>query len=393
MDSINKLFRRIKILVGAAILVGTHATGAVTAEEQEQEVKLKWETTYEQMDWSSGLLETSDGGYVFRADALSSPNAKDVVMKVNGSGKLKWEKALEAGYTLRKLHETKEGDYLLMSSDPQGQSYRLTKLDQSGQNITAIDVQANSDVYLTDVTQAEDGGYFLVGYKYAGCCTRDGYDNNYEVYIVKTNKNGEMEWEKTLEGDYREKATDVKLAEDGGIFILGDVQKGENMARLMSIYAAKLSSDGTVEWTRNYEAPKRTAAYSVAFTNDGGYVITGGYGYTDYADWQDILVLKLDRDGKQEWLKTYDVDRIDSSHFIKQTEDGGYVVLSNVGSSNVEQGNPKTCILYLNSSGEKRSTVLLTSFVGKGIVTKDNGYVFLINNDSSIRLVKYEERE
>lgn len=395
MIAVNKCSQRIKSIVGAVILAVSLSAEPFTTAAATQEVKPKWEKTFEKSVYSvSGLFEASDADYLFKARYTSSPNDKDVVMKVNGSGKLKWEKVLDNGFPLKQIHETKEGDYLLFrESDKQSRSYRLTKLDDAGKNIEEIDVHATDHIYLNDVAQAKDGGYYLVGYKYAGCCTKDGYDDNYEAHVIKTNDKGEFEWEKTLEGDYREQALEVKGAKDGGIFILGNTQKNVNMANMNNIYAAKLSSDGALEWAITYDAPKRTKANYVASTNDGGYVITGAYGYTDYADWQDILVLKIDKDGKEEWHKIYNIDRIDISHSVKQTEDGGYVVLASIGYSNEGEGDPKACILYLDSSGEIRSHVLLTPDQSQGIVTNDNAYIFVGKDDSSFRLVKYIDKD
>lgn len=64
---------------------------------------------------------------------------------------------------------------------------------------------------------------------------------------------------------------------------------------------------------------------SIRQTSDGGYIVLGST-FSFGAGREDIMILKLDIYGNLVWQKTYGGTREDFGHFIQQTSDGGYII-------------------------------------------------------------------
>ena len=76
---------------------------------------------------------------------------------------------------------------------------------------------------------------------------------------------------------------------------------------------------------KNYGGTQNERGYSVKQTSDGGYVIVGSS--TSYgAGGSDLWILKVDGLGEFSWSKTYGGQGNDIGRDITQTSDGGYIV-------------------------------------------------------------------
>ena len=76
---------------------------------------------------------------------------------------------------------------------------------------------------------------------------------------------------------------------------------------------------------KNYGGTQNERGYSVKQTSDGGYVIVGSS--TSYgAGGSDLWILKVDGLGEFSWSKTYGGQGNDIGRDISQTSDGGYII-------------------------------------------------------------------
>jgi len=88
---------------------------------------------------------------------------------------------------------------------------------------------------------------------------------SFDFWLVKTDLNGSMQWNRTYGGSDLEKAYSLIKTSDGGYaFVVG--------SRL-----TKTDTQGNVEWNQTYEVKRATerGLLSLAETTDGGYVLVG----------------------------------------------------------------------------------------------------------------------
>ena len=91
------------------------------------------------------------------------------------------------------------------------------------------------------------------------------------------------------------------------------------------IYLVKTDSLGNVQWERTYGGTGTECAYSISQSLDGGFVIaayTTSYGAGGY----DFYLIKTDNAGNVLWSRTYGGSDNEQPRCMAQTADGGYII-------------------------------------------------------------------
>lgn len=188
----------------------------------------------------------------------------------------------------------------------------------NGQAVTFERVYGGNDSdYGHAVIQTYDKGYVV-----AGSTTSFG-DGNPDAYILKTDSMGVALWQKTFGGINIDKAYSIKQTLDSGLIVAGFTNSfglgGYDM------YVIKTNNNGETIWTKNYGGSDWEFAYSIEQTSDEGYIIAGGtYGFGKGNE--DMYLVKINSIGDTLWTKTYGGEMDDEAKSVKQTNDGGYIL-------------------------------------------------------------------
>jgi hypothetical protein len=197
----------------------------------------------------------------------------------------------------------------------------LIKTDSDGNeqwNRTYVGLEYSWCLY---VRQTSDGGFIVTGY---GNATSSDSMN---LYLLKTYSDGTMQWLRTYgTSDLTEEGHWVQQTSDGGYCVVGlsdcnyDTEWGK-------IWLIKTDPNGFITWDKKFEGASRVGAEtygnSVQQTTDGGFIIAG------LVDNQGCL-LKTDSNGNEIWRKTPFLN--DFSFFCfsaSQTFDGGFIATGN----------------------------------------------------------------
>ena len=158
-----------------------------------------------------------------------------------------------------------------------------------------------------------DGGYILTG----GVASHNGGPN--AAWLIKTDANGNEQWNKTYGGLSQSYAFDGCQTLDGGYIITGN--DGSNMLFI------KTDENGNEQWNKTFGAG---IGYSVQQTTDGGYIIVGrnvsrggSYPTKDFPVWKGGWLIKTDASGNKQWDRTFENETFS---VVKQTVDGGYII-------------------------------------------------------------------
>jgi len=193
--------------------------------------------------------------------------------------------------------------------------------------------------------QTSDGGYIVVGkYQSAKLHNRTydfdyndlDYDTGSEVYLIKTDANGNMQWDKTFSGEYYDEiGYDVQQTSDGGYFIVGTTNSYRVCKKCANpllrfpndIYLIKTDANGNNVWNKTIGDIYIDSEPTVQQTSDGGYIAVGAAASFVDTGAVDVYLLKIDANGNKSWEKT--VSRNGEAGFlsisVQQTSDGGYI--------------------------------------------------------------------
>jgi hypothetical protein len=233
------------------------------------------------------------------------------------------------------VQQTSDGGYILAggtySYGAGGEDAWLIKTDEIG-NTCDFSINGNcsvnnslwvktfgggSDDRASAVQQTSDGGYILAGYTLS-------YGAGYgDAWLIKTDEDGNKVWDKTFGGIDFDAVQAVQQTSDGG-YILAGATKSFG-AGGWDIWLIKTNANGNKVWDKTFGGSFDDCAYTVRQTSDGGYILAGNtksYG----AGGQEIWLIKTDTKGNKIWDKTYGGSLDEDAYTVRQTSDGGYIL-------------------------------------------------------------------
>jgi len=162
--------------------------------------------------------------------------------------------------------------------------------------------------YGRSVQQITDGGYIIVG--------NTSYENN-NIFLIKTDSNGNEQWNQTLGGSDDVFGYSVYQTTDDGYVITGNIES--------DAWLIKTDSEGNEEWNQTFGGSSNDKGYAIQQTTDGGYIIVGvtlSFGNGGNDAW----LIKTDSNGNEEWNQTFGGSWDDGAYSVQQTIDGGYII-------------------------------------------------------------------
>jgi hypothetical protein len=313
---------------------------------------IPWARSYGGTDYDCPWYEqaiqlTSDKGYIIAGGTYSfgAGGGDSWILKLDNAGAIQWQKAYgnansDGAYAIK---QTNDGGYIVAGStssfDAGYGDVWIMKLDSNGE-IEWQKAYGGTDIdEAYSVQQTKDGGFITVG------DTRSFSAGFTDFWIIKLDSAGTIQWEKVYGGSTGyDSAYSIQQTDDEGYIVAGytssfDVGGGD-------AWIIKLGSDGTISWQKTYGGSSSDYAYSIQQTNDGGYIVAG---ITASFGAEDIWVIKLDNNGVIQWQKVYGGSGYEEPWSIIQTDDGGYLVTAY---SNSFDTDDDAWILKLDSDGK-----------------------------------------
>ncbi|MGB2809915.1 MAG: hypothetical protein WBC22_19400, partial [Sedimentisphaerales bacterium] len=170
-----------------------------------------------------------------------------------------------------------------------------------------------------------------------------------DVYLIKTDPGTELQWQKTYGGINNDAAYSVLQTLDGGYLIAGCTSYwcsylGEFQD---DVYLIKTDTNGNQQWSKTHPGSADYCSgddigYAAQQTSDGGYIIAGetqSYGSGN----ADIYLVKTDPNGKKLWQKAIGDAAQDYAMAVQQTTDDGFIVAGTTYSTDYDMYLAKVC--------------------------------------------------
>jgi len=364
----------------AVVFVGVVIAGAGLFAQSSSWIKT-YGGTY--LDWANSVQQTSDEGYIIVGSTYSfgaEDGQNDVwLIKTNANGDTLWTKTYtktseelsnECGFSVR---QTSDGGYIITGyTGNMGAGLfdvYLLKTDADGDTAwTKTFGEADYVDMGFSVQQTSDGGYIIAG------VTRSYGEGEVDAWLIKTDANGDTTWTRTYGGTENDEGNSVQQTSDGGYIITGGTTSyGEGDG---DVWLIKTDANGDTTWTRTYGGAGEEAGESVQQTSDGGYIIAGGttsYGEGDV----DVYLVKTDANGDTTWTRTFGGTDLEWGSSLQQTSDGGYIIAGVTESYG--EGEADVWLIKTDANGD---TTWTRTFGGTGDdegysvqQTSDDGYI------------------
>ena len=262
----------------------------------------------------SALKLASADGYIMIGSASSSSPARALpkiwVTRVDNSGNVIWQKKYGGTY------------------------------NEEGKSIAAL-----PDGYiLAGITTSDDGD---IGRTYHGTTGIVNYA--YDIWVAKLNTGGSIVWKKCYGSYGAENVRDIKPTADGGFIVAGTTTStGGDVTSShggIEIWIVKLDATGNIQWQKSLGGSSNEDIHDIELLPDGGYIITGqttssdgdvtGYHVTDTAlVTTDAWVTRLSATGDLLWQKCFGGSRDDVFYDIQLLSDNNFAAVGTTTSTN-----------------------------------------------------------
>jgi hypothetical protein len=250
---------------------------------------MEWNKTYGGTDDDGvvTVLQTSDGGFAIAGSTTTTHYYENVTIPEIP------------------VRQT-EADAWLMKTNKNGKEEWMRAFDATG-----------DEEWANDLIQTVDEGLVFTG--------RVGSQDigKSDAWLVKTDGNGVMQWNQTY-GGTEEDCTEAVVQTIGGGFVMAGSTSSQGAGK-SDAWLIKTDRNGMMEWNQTYGGTEEDGAKAIIQTADGGYALAGftrshGDGNSD------AWLIKTDRKGAVEWNQTYGEDLDDKAFALFQLPNGSFVL-------------------------------------------------------------------
>jgi uncharacterized repeat protein (TIGR01451 family) len=265
-----------------------------------------WTRAYDSGDGAAAaysLYPTPDGGFILGGEHTGVDsnlfNSAIFIVKTDADGNVEWMIDPEPDFTpgalaasrIMDIRRLSAGGYIA-AGESNGQGL-LVRIDETGDTLWTKKYGLTTGDRFFSVAEAPDGGFVVAG-------ESTGFAGNSPV-VVKTDADGNMEWEQYPVGIFWGAATGIIPATDGGYVFTGsqtDFWGTPSNPNGLAVagFLTRIDESGQVVWNRNLGNPLSNQYYNgaaLSATADGGYIITGGNNFTAFLMKTDHLGLQV----------------------------------------------------------------------------------------------------
>ena len=317
---LKKVILIFAVMLAVLVLTGTgYARASPPAEE--------WTRTYEGITSVESFQQTADAGYILAGNTRPDTrrNSDISLVKIGPTGSEQWNRTFGGTFSddrVKSVLQTSDGGYLIAGSTNRDNSpdIWLIKVSPQGQEQWNLTLEGTGYEEMVFVQQTIDGGYILI--------ENTDYRTRFsDIWFVKVDSNGNMQWNNTLGGIGQDEAYSVRQV-PGGYIIAGKTDSYG--AGDFDFWLVKTDTKGEEQWNNTYGGYYGDSADSIQQTHDDGYIIAGktnsfglGPGGAGHGD---FLLVKTDSNGKEQWYRTFGGVSLEFHPSVRLSPDGGYIL-------------------------------------------------------------------
>lgn len=234
---------------------------------------------------------------------------------------------------------------------------------------------------IRDVVVLEDGSIVT-------CGLSEGFQNGFNGKIIKTDASGNLLWEHSYGGSESDIFTSLVQTDDGGFLITGSAESSdfdvEENNGSEDFWIVKTDSEGNLEWEDSYGGSDVDRALSIKKSPSGSYVVVG-YTSSDDGDVsghngdRDVWVLWLDEEGLLIQEAAYGNEDFNDGFSIIRSEDNeGWIITGRTENEMSPNSGFDAWIFEVYDSGDMGWSVIAGGSgidVARELVPTNSGYI------------------
>lgn len=325
------------ILSGSSSGNGTGGTDAMLTKTDSVGV-MQWSKLYGGTGNELAIYVKSipGGGYVFSGETFSADPAGDAfIARTDANGNLLWWKnygtpGYDIAYDIKPLAN---GNFIisgLVENPISSYDGFIMLADANGDSIWTRTFSGAGYEHAVKVIPTSDNGFLFCGkmFTYANV---PGWS---DVWLVKTDANGDTLWTNIIGGPVWEEAMDVIESNGGYVFCGGESSFGSGY---YDVFLMKTDLSGNLLWSKSYGGAYIEDCYSLVEVPSGGYAMAGytetfGPGNSRGTDSSNAFVIRTDFNGDTLWTMSYGGLEKEECFSIANTSDGGFAIGGYTGS-------------------------------------------------------------
>jgi len=252
------------------------------------------------------------------------------------------------------VEQTTEGGYILAaethSFDVEMGDVWVIKTDGDGNKIWDRTFGGSHWDCRPDVKQTDDNGYIITARTFS-FGVFGGKVNASNVWVLKLDETGTEEWNTTFGREFNDYGSEIQQTTDGGYIIVGSVCPYEDTG--WHIGLIKIDSLGHEQWNRTF-GEYHELGESVRQTSDGGYIVAGCAASPNYHGYR-FWLIKTDGVGNEQWNRTYKGTQPPTyagGNAVDLTSDSGYIILG--AGENDETNHSNIWVIKTNQYGDEQ---------------------------------------
>lgn len=191
--------------------------------------------------------------------------------------------SFDGGYIMAGFSESDDTD---ISNTKGSYDFWLVKLDTNGNRVWEKSYGGSGIDVSYDIERTDDNAYVIVGHTFSTDQDIASNHGESDVWLIKIDEDGELLWERTYGGSAFESANSVKQTIDGGYLIAGnsrssdqdvDANNGEN-----DLWIIKTDPEGVLEWQSSLGGTGIDFAYDAIEQGENQLILVGQSGSPDF---------------------------------------------------------------------------------------------------------------
>jgi hypothetical protein len=347
------------------------------------------------IDFFTDIIEDVNEGYTVVGSKKTKGKSLDYwIVRYTAKGDTIWTKTLGTEYKdiPKKIIQLTDKSYILMgtSQKENANNLFLLRIDENGTELWRKIFESDEFLSAEDLVSLEENAFTIVGAKGAN-------RKSVRLWMATMSNNGEIIWEKTFLNNLMGCIKSIKRLPVGGFALAGQV--GDTGKNNCDIIAMRTDEDGNITWSSRIETPdKKVWPECICCSPDSCFMLVGWQG-TCFGDINsenpvfdfDLLLTKIDCDGKVLWTKNFDREGSEGGNAVTICSDGNFIVAGIKMSSFLGKVGP--WLLHVDAEGNELNEQLLkfrfhNDHATKVINCSDGGFIVIgpgIQEDENTR--------